>query len=421
MFDNYVTDVKKNSNGDYDIYRSDIGDGKKVWKTIVLKDLRNKIAALEAKDAPTRTETEQIQRDIADAQANLAELKREHGAKIAGLDNAVGIIERDINELQGNLDRVEGLTLGQITTDGKGVFTFTRKNGNTVTGTIDTSGNITGITPNDNGTFTLHHVNGTQTVVSPAKVQITEANEGTPEHTVTITVPGGNSVTFNVFDKVITDVKWNEKAGVYEIYRSDIGGGKQVWKTIDLSSLRDRIAALEAKQSPTAQEFDALRRDIAEYKKLIATELTNVRGDISRLDRELTDVATRVTSLESRVTTLEADRDALAKCHSAATLAVIPAVGITMIALASQINIPGIAQANVNLQKQLGIYRPELAANANIPGNVAQIAPVIAGIAGLIGAIAYAANACSDYRNTQAMQNTPLGKLSAGLGSSNTQ
>lgn len=267
--DNFVTDVKKNANGDYDIYRSDIGGGKQVWKTIELQDLRNKVAALEAKESPSQAEFNAAKDAINKAQASVGTLERETNTKF-------NTVHGEITKLKSNVDRVEGLTIDRITSDGKGTYTFTRKNGNTVTGTIDTSGNVTGITPNADGTITVHYNGKPDVTITPEKVQITESKKGTPQHTVTITVPGGDAITFKVFDNYVTDVKKNSN-GDYDIYRSDINNGKKVWKTIVLKDLRNKIAALEAKDAPTRTETEQIQKDIADAQANLA-ELKREHG-----------------------------------------------------------------------------------------------------------------------------------------------
>lgn len=408
----YVTDVKKNKDGNYDIYRSDIADGTKVWKTIDLTDLRNKIAALEANQSPTTQDLTAIKDALNKTQASVNNLEQTTNTKFDAVNT-------ELKTLTSNLNRVEGLTIASIVADGKGGYKLKRNNGEMVAGTIDTTtGSITNVASDGKGNITVT-IDGEQRTVPLDKVRITETNKGTPQHTVTLTVPGGKSVTFKVFDNYVTDVKKNAQ-GNYDIYRSDVAGDKTVWKTIDLADLRAQIAALEQKQSPTAQEFNAVREQLREYETLLQSSTTQLRGDVDALRSDLSNITGRVDGIEARLSTVEARQDAWAKCYSGAAMAAIPAVGITLVALISQVHIPGIAQANTNLQKQLGIYRPELTSgtgNAHLH-TAAQIAPIIAGVAGLLGAIAYAANACKEYNSTKAVQNTPFGKLNAQLGSS---
>ena len=410
--DTYVTNITKNKDGNYDIYRSDIAGGTKVWKTIDLTDLRNKIAALENNQSPTAQDFKKVKDALNKTQASVNNLEQTTNTKFDAVNT-------ELKTLTSNLNRVEGLTIASIVADGKGGYKLKRNNGEMVAGTIDTTtGSITNVASDGKGNITVT-IDGEQRTVPLDKVRITETNKGTPQHTVTLTVPGGKSVTFKVFDNYVTDVKKNAQ-GNYDIYRSDVAGGKTVWKTIDLADLRAQIAALEQKQSPTAQEFNAVREQLREYETLLQSSTTQLRGDVDALRSDLSNITGRVDGIEARLSTVEARQDAWAKCYSGAAMAAIPAVGITLVALISQAHIPGIAQANTNLQQQLGIYRPELTSgtgNAHL-STAAQIAPIIAGVAGLLGAIAYAANACKEYNNTKAVQNTPFGKLNAQLGSS---
>ena len=100
-FDVYVTDVKKNAKGDYDIYRSDVNDGKTVWKTIVLSDIRGKITKLEG-DLTQLTEKQA--KDVADIKNQIAGLEKE----IESLQGAQDDLDKRVTSLEA---KVSALTL----------------------------------------------------------------------------------------------------------------------------------------------------------------------------------------------------------------------------------------------------------------------------------------------------------------------
>ena len=85
-FDVYVTDVKKNAKGDYDIYRSDVNDGKTVWKTIVLSDIRSKITKLEG---------------------DLTKLNEKQAADVKDIKDQIDGLEKEIESLQGAQDDLD--------------------------------------------------------------------------------------------------------------------------------------------------------------------------------------------------------------------------------------------------------------------------------------------------------------------------
>ena len=85
-FDVYVTDVKKNAKGDYDIYRSDVNDGKTVWKTIVLSDIRGKITKLEG---------------------DLTKLTEKQAADVKDIKDQIAGLEKEIESLQGAQDDLD--------------------------------------------------------------------------------------------------------------------------------------------------------------------------------------------------------------------------------------------------------------------------------------------------------------------------
>ena len=85
-FDNYVTEVKKNAKGDYDIYRSDVNNGKTVWKTIVLSDIRGKITKLEG---------------------DLTKLTEKQAADVKNIKTEIAGLEKEIESLQGASDDLD--------------------------------------------------------------------------------------------------------------------------------------------------------------------------------------------------------------------------------------------------------------------------------------------------------------------------
>lgn len=409
-YDNHVVDVKKLANGDYEVSRN---DGKK-W-TIKLDDIRKKIADLEAKDSPTRDEFKAVQDDIKAIQDEVADLTKqvnENAEGIADLVADVDGLDKRVTDLEGRVDKLEANGIKEVKDDGKGNYTLIRNDGSEVNAVIKTGDSVTGITDNGDGSITLNKKDGSKEKVNLSQVKITENKKGTPEHTVTITTPAGDTVTFNVFDKYVVDVKKN-KDGNYDIYRSDIEGGKKVWKTIDISDLRKQIAALEKKDSPSRAEFDALVKKIVNLQVEINEKFVNVQGDIDQLKADLGDLDARLKSLEARVGKLEETDEAWAKCYSGISTAALPALIALPIGLLSQVKIPGIAEMNTNIQKQIGLYNPELAKAWERNGGILQAVGAVALLGGVIGAIVHASKACAPYNETDAVKNTDIGKLHA--------
>ncbi|HCG2963715.1 TPA: hypothetical protein NJT28_002436 [Corynebacterium striatum] len=79
----------------------------------------------------------------------------------------------------------------------------------------------------------------------------------------------------------------------------------------------------------------------------------------------------------------------------------------------TQLNIPGIKDLNTQVQKQIGMYNPELARQWERNGGVLQAGAVLAGLAGIIGGIAYIAKQCDPMMKTPAAQESDLGQLSS--------
>mgnify|MGYP002711906569 CR=1 FL=1 len=321
--------------------------------------------------------------------------------------------------------------------NGKGVYTLILKDGTRVKSSIDTSKTIKSIENRPDGSIVLVRTDGTKS--DPIKLEqttITEKNKGKPNHTITITSPNGDTVTFNAFDVYVTDVKKNDK-GDYDIYRSDIGGGKKVWKTIVLSDLRDDLKQLNTRVEKLEEDSERHEKEITKLKeqierldgeiKRIDGELGDLRdrmddaekrldiieGDIRTIKGDISKLDARVTDLEARVTDLETSRDAWAKCYSGISMLAMPLALATPLYALSQAHLPGVEAMNTQIQKQLGVYNEQLARMWSQHGDILGVASAVVGIAATIGAIAHISNECRNYNETAAVQDTKVGELSS--------
>ena len=316
----------------------------------------------------------------------------------------------------------EDLHITNVEKQENGDYLVTRSDGQTWTIKLN-DGTVTDIKTDGKGNLVIT-INGEEKTVPLEQVKVTENNKGTPNRTVTITTPDGQSVTFNVFDIYVTDIKWNEEKGVYEVYRSDIGGGKTVWKTIDLSDLRDRIEALEKKDSPSREEYNTLVTELKEIRELVEKikEQNNTDQEkITIIEKEITNLQNDLDDIKDRLTKVENHTDALTKCLYGGGLVGIPVLLALPLLLLTQIRIPAIEQLNTQIQQQLGIYNPEIARTWGQSGGVLQAGAVLAGLAGLIGGIAYLSKECAPLTKTPAAQDTDLGKISSKLQAGSSQ
>ena len=297
-----------------------------------------------------------------------------------------------------------------INADGKGKYTLTLNNGETVAGTIDTSKTITTIENRPDGSIVFVRTDGMKSdPIKLEQVKVIEAGKGTPQHTVTIAVPGGETVTLDAYDNFVTSVT-KTSDGIYTIARND----GQTW-TINVADLYKRVAGLEAKDAPTRDEFNAVNNDIAEYKKLVDARFTAVEGDVDALRADLATLEKRATVLETRVDRVDGVLGDLAKCNSAKQISGIStALSIALYAL-SQVQLPGVADINTQIQQQIGIYNANAAAMWGRYGGVLQAAAATTMAAGLLGSLAYALNACQPYNRTDEMKHTPAGEMTANI------
>lgn len=317
----------------------------------------------------------------------------------------------------------------EVKNNGDGTYTIILNDGTEVPGVIGDSQDIKDIVPNEDGTITIVHKDGSESKVDLKQVKVTENNKGTPNHTVTITSPNGDTVTFNVFDKYVTDVVLNEE-GNYDIYRSDIDDGKTVWKTIVLSDLRDKISDLEDRYDKLEKKDNTLRDEIDRLKERMNTiedkvkdldgrnqgledEIKNINARLSALDLRISAINVRIDALEGRVDKVEDTNAKWAKCYSGIGMAAIPAVIAVPILSLAGMDIPVLKHANTDIQKRIGVYNPELAKAWGQYGGIAQAVAGLLGLMGAIGAITYASNECAPYNQTDDVKDTKLGKLSS--------
>ena len=438
-FDIYISKITQNAQGDYEFYRTDKGDEKPFY-TLSLKDLRDRIAALEDNDSPTREEFEQLQNLVKNLNILLddhLDLINKNSDNIGKLRQDLGDVNKRVNKLTLRVDDLERYSIKYVRDNKDGSYTLIRGDNSEVESTIDGTGNVRNIIANPDGSITLVYANGeTSDNIPLAQTTITEKNKGKPNHTITITSPNGDTVTFNAFDVYVTDVKKNDK-GDYDIYRSDIGDGKKVWKTIVLSDLRDDLKQLNNRVAKLEKDSARHEKEIADLKK----QITRLDGEIERIDGELSDLRdrmddaekrltkiegdivdikgdianldTRVTDLEKRVASLETSRDSWAKCYSSISMLAMPLALAAPLYALSQAHLPGVEAMNTQVQQQLGIYNEQLARMWSQHGDILGAASAIAGIAATIGAIAHISNECREYNETKAVENTQVGKLSS--------
>ena len=425
VYDNYVDRVEDNGKGTYTLI---MRDGRRVQSSIDVSGDVTNVTVDGNGDLVLTFRDGSKSKPITMPDATVTEAnkgKPNHTITITGTDGK----SVTFNAYDNYVQRVED--------NGKGTYTLIMRDGRRVQSSIDVSGDVIGIEPQANGDIVLVYRGGNKSKPIPlAQTTITETGKNTPKWNITIATPDGKKVSFNPFDVYITDIVKNAE-GNYDVYRSDIGGGKTVWRTIDLSDIRADLKQLNDRVGKLEKQVDANTKEIAKLKK----EIERLNGEIARIDREIlklkgrmddaekrltviegdivtikNDIAAldvRVTNLEARVTDLEDTRDKWAKCYSGLGLTAIPlALSVPLYAL-SQTHLPGVEAINTRIQQQLGIYNEDLARAWAQHGDVLGVAAAALGIAGTIGAIAYISNECRDYNKTDAVQATKLGQLSS--------
>lgn len=427
LFIESVKPVPAQGATNYEVKRSD----GKTW-TIDLADLNNRITDLEEKDSPSKEDFDKVKKDLDKAKDDIKDLK----AGDDKLQDEIDKINDDLDKLTPRVDDLEDRVtdlenngIKEVRDNGDGTYTIIRNNDEEVPGKIGDGQDIKELVPNEDGTLTIIRKDGSESKVDLKQVTITEENAGTPEHTVTITSPNGDTVTFNVFDKYVTNVVKNE-SGDYDIFRSDIDGGETVWKTIVLSDLRDKISNLEDRADKLEEKDQALQDEIDELKDRMGKAEDNIKGlqdktegledDVRKINAHLSTLDLRVSAIDAKLAVLEGRVDDLedtnkkwAECYSGIGMAAIPLAIAAPLAGLANMDIPFLNQANTDIQKRLGVYNPDLAKAWGQYGGIMKAVAGLVGLMGAIGAITYAGNQCNPYNQTDDAKDTKLGQLSS--------
>lgn len=299
--------------------------------------------------------------------------------------------------------------LESIKDDGKGTYTFIMNDG-TPLGPIKLGDDITDIKDDGKGNLIVTHKDGSTDTVPLKHTTITETNKGKPGHTITITTPDGKKISFDAFDTYVTDVKKNAE-GDYDIYRSDVDGGKTVWKTIVLSDIRGKISKLEGDLDKLTEKQKADVKNLQDEIDNLEKEIEDLQGvtddldnRVSKLEASLTALTLRVTSLEKRVGVLEDTDEAWAKCYAGIGESAVPLALAAPLALMSDMNIPGLAQLNTQIQRTIGIYNPEAAKWMADNRGLFTAATGVLTFAGVVAMLAHTAKECLPYNKTPGVQ-----------------
>lgn len=398
----------------------------------VLKQAESKIAATEKK-------LTDLKKDV-DAGNTNAETQRR---AIAGISTSIVNINNELNTVHTAIKQLTDSDIKEIRDNGNGVFTLIRNNGQEVHGniTVDTTDAVEKIAVNDAGDLVITRGDGKKETVELNRTTVTESKEGDKD-LVTITTAAGD-VTFEVGNTYISDVVKTDN-GNFDIYRNDVEG---VWKTIDLTDLRqqitqsqDRVEALKKQHDKDTEEQKKQReQDVktlntridATNTKLTAAEgaitalkgratkvekrVTDIEGSIDTINKDIVTINKAIDVLDKRVDALERHDEDWAKCYSGIGQAAIPLAFAIPLGFLAGLDLPGFDAANANLQQQIGAFNPQAATwlDQNRDG-VRAVAGVL-GVASVIGIIAHIATTCQDYNASDAAKDTDLAQTSSKI------
>lgn len=173
---------------------------------------------------------------------------------------------------------------------------------------------------------------------------------------------------------------------------------------------KEEITKIKNEISSIKNDITNLRNDVNKN----TANITNLDKRVTEIEGRVTNVENRVTNLEGRVGVLESTNKKWAQCYSGIGIAALPALLSIPLWGLGNAQIPAIQQFNTDVQKQIGMFNPELAAFVENTGAV-QIIATILGVASAIGLVAYAANECRPYNETDDAKGTPLGSMSSDM------
>ncbi|WP_141754555.1 hypothetical protein [Corynebacterium sp. HMSC078H07] len=469
-FDTFISDVKKQANGDYLVTRN---DGKS-W-TISTSELQKQIDDLGSKLDQTNKDLADL-KETAASKEEVAKLKEEldkhteqladHEQRLKELE-ANGATKDDIaaleKEIADNKAAIDGIT-EQITTIITRVETLEK-------GVADNAAGIEGL-KKDLGDVASQVDKNTGDIATNGK-DIADLRDKVVTNTQEIMDLKEKAATKEQLLEVIKQVENHEKR-ITDLENQGASKEELAKTQAELDELKNKLVELENKAA-TKADVDKLEREIADHADKIAAletetaelnsklvELTrvveerfekvteriesletradetdkalvglgnrvsalevsiqNIKVDITKLGDRVSALETKVEDLTKRVEGLEASdkrqndvHDAWAKCYSGASVEGIAALlAAPLLMLASGAG--NGSQMNTDIQKQLGIFNPEMAKWMAENQSVLQALGAVAGLAATIGLLSYAANQCSDYNNTKEVQKTPIGQLSS--------
>ena len=173
---------------------------------------------------------------------------------------------------------------------------------------------------------------------------------------------------------------------------------------------KEEITKIKNEISSIKNDITSLRNDVNKN----TANITNLDKRVTEIEGRVTNVENRVTNLEGRVGVIEDTNKKWAQCYSGIGIAALPALLSIPLWGLGNAQIPAIQQFNTDVQKQIGMFNPELAAFVENTGAV-QIIATILGVASAIGLVAYAANECRPYNETDDAKDTPLGSMSSDM------
>lgn len=450
--DLHITDVKKLDNGDYEVTRS---DGKK-W-TISTSELQKQIDDLGSKldetnkDLADLKETAASKEEVAKLKDELAkhtEQLADHESRLKELEangatkDDIAALEKEIADNKAAIDRItEQITtiITRIETLEKGVA----DNAQVIEGLKKDLGDVVSQVEKNTGDIAnnSNNIADLRDKVDSNTAEIADLKEkaATKEQLLEVVKQVENH------EKRITDLE-NQGASKEELAKTQAELDELKNKLVELENKAatkadvenlereiadhaDKIAALEKETAKLNTKLVELNREVTErFEKVIEristletradetdksldvlgarvteTEVSiqSIKVDITKLGDRIDGIEVKIVDLTKRVEGLEAEVKDLRKSNQCLTtmsrVSLIAAIVGPLLAIAAGGGSG--SQANVDIQKQLGIYNPEMAKMMADNQGVIKALSAVAALAAGLGILGYVSDKCGGVEN----------------------
>lgn len=258
-YDGYVTDIKKQNNGDYKLTRLD-GE----WFVIGTGDIRAKLDEFKNTHA-TNDDLVAIGSELTTLGQRVDALASQSDGRFDELRSSIQKLQTQLRGLGQRVSTLESTALAGIETDGYGNYTLVLKDGSTVQGRLQQSGSVREIRTREvDGRSVLEFVDHSDRVTRVGVQQVKVATNADQTREVRISVPGVGDVVLDTTDHAIRDISKSVN-GDYVITHSD---GRK-W-TVQFRELLEQLRRIDVEIKQLEDRGD--KRSDIEQRRLVTLQ-----------------------------------------------------------------------------------------------------------------------------------------------------